>query len=65
MVASGAAPSPGGTAGPEALDAAAIGARVARRSAARLARQPAFWALLLLLAAGIAYLLLHRSSSAP
>ncbi len=65
VVASGGASSPGGTAGPEALDAAAIGARVARRSAARLARQPAFWALLLLLAAGIVYLLLHRSSSAP
>src|SRR5262249_46962203 len=33
---------------PEALDAAALGARVARRSAARLVRQPAFWAVLLL-----------------
>ena len=65
LVASGPAPSPGGTAQPAALDAAAIGARVARRSAARLARQPAFWVVLLLIAAGIAYLLLHRSSSAP
>ena len=59
------APSPGPGAKPEALDAAAIGARVARRSAGRLARQPVFWAVLLLIAAGIAYLLLHRSSSAP
>ena len=50
---------------PEALDAAALGARVARRSAARLVRQPAFWAVLLLVAAGVAYLLLQRSSSAP
>ena len=61
-----AATSPGRpTAQPEALDAAAIGARVARRSAARLARQPAFWVVLILIAAGVAYLLLHRSSSAP
>lgn len=59
------APAPGPGAKPEALDAAAIGARVARRSAGRLARQPAFWAVLLLIAAGVAYLLLHRSSSAP
>ena len=50
---------------PEALDAAALGARVARRSAARLVRQPAFWAVLLLVAAGLAYLLLQRSSSGP
>ncbi|RPH67477.1 MAG: hypothetical protein EHM78_21480 [Myxococcaceae bacterium] len=50
---------------PEALDAAALGVRVARRSAARLARQPAFWAVLLLVAAGLAYLLLRRSSSGP
>jgi hypothetical protein len=50
---------------PEALDAAALGARVARRSAARLVRQPSFWAVLLLVAAGIAYLLLQRSSSGP
>lgn len=50
---------------PEALDAAALGARVARRSAARLFRQPAFWAVLLLVAAGVAYLLLQRSSSGP
>ena len=50
---------------PEALDAAALGVRVARRSAARLARQPSFWVLLLLVAAGLAYLLLHRSSSGP
>ena len=59
------APAPGPGAKSEALDAAAIGARVARRSAGRLARQPAFWAVLLLIAAGVAYLLLHRSSSAP
>ena len=62
------AAAPSSTAGspaPEALDAAALGARVARRSAGRLARQPAFWAVLLLVAAGIAYLLLHRSSSGP
>jgi carbon monoxide dehydrogenase subunit G len=52
-------------AAPEALDAAAIGARVARKSAMRLARQPSFWAVLLLIAAGIAYLLLNRSSSGP
>ena len=50
---------------PEALDAAAIGARVARRSAARMVKQPAFWAVLLLVAAGLGYLLLQRSSSAP
>ena len=50
---------------PEALDAAAIGARVARRSAGRLARQPAFWAVLLTIAAVLAYLLLNRSSSGP
>jgi len=49
----------------EALDAAAIGARVARRSAARLVKQPAFWALVLILAAGLAYVLLQRSSSGP
>jgi hypothetical protein len=50
---------------PEALDAAALGARVARRSAARLVKQPAFWAVVLLVAAGLAYLLLQRSSSGP
>ena len=50
---------------PEALDAAALGARVARRSASRLARQPVFWAALFLLAAGVALLLLNRSSSGP
>jgi len=50
---------------PEALDAAALGARVARRSAVRLVKQPVFWALVLLAAAGLAYLLLQRSSSAP
>jgi carbon monoxide dehydrogenase subunit G len=50
---------------PEALDAAALGMRVARRSAGRLVRQPAFWAVLLLLAAGLGYLLLQRSSSGP
>ena len=48
-------------AAPEALDAAALGARVARRSAARWIRQPGFWLLILLIAAGL-YLLLHRSS---
>lgn len=50
---------------PEALDAAALGARVARRSAARLVQQPAFWVILLLVAAGLAYLLLQRSPSGP
>lgn len=50
---------------PEALDAAAIGARVARRSAARLVKQPAFWALIVIVVAGLAYLLLQRSSSGP
>jgi len=58
-------PAPVTPAAPEALDAAAIGARVARRSAKRLASQPAFWAVLLLIAAGVAYLLLNRSSSGP
>ena len=64
-LASSSAPSVGATAQPEALDAAALGARVARRSAGRLARQPVFWAVLVLLVAGVAYLLLHRSSSGP
>ena len=50
---------------PEALDAAALGARVARRSASRLVKQPAFWAVLFIVAAGLAYFLLQRSSSAP
>jgi carbon monoxide dehydrogenase subunit G len=50
---------------PEALDAGALGVRVARRSAARLVRQPSFWAVILLIAAGLAYLLLQRSSSSP
>ena len=50
---------------PEALDAAALGARVARRSATRMVKQPAFWAVLLIVAAGLAYLLLQRSSSGP
>jgi carbon monoxide dehydrogenase subunit G len=58
-------PAPITPATPEALDAAAIGARVARRSAMRLARQPAFWAVILLIAAGVALLLLNRSSSGP
>ena len=49
----------------EALDAAALGARVARRSAARWARRPGFWVIVLLILAGILYLLLHRSSSGP
>lgn len=65
-----AVPGPGGsapaTAAPaEALDAAALGARVARRSAARWARRPGFWVIVLLILAGILYLLLHRSSSGP
>jgi carbon monoxide dehydrogenase subunit G len=51
-----------GAAPAEALDAAALGARVARRSAARWARQPAFWAVALLILGGVVYLLLHRSS---
>jgi uncharacterized protein len=50
---------------PEALDAAALGVRVARRSAGRLVRQPALWAVVLIVAAGLAYLLLQRSSSGP
>ena len=50
---------------PEALDAAALGARVARRSASRLVKQPTFWAVLLIVAAGLTYFLLQRSSSAP
>jgi carbon monoxide dehydrogenase subunit G len=58
-------PAPITPATPEALDAAAIGARVARRSAGRLARQPAFWAVLLMIAAVVAYLVLNRSSSGP
>ncbi|HEY3588171.1 MAG TPA: SRPBCC family protein [Myxococcaceae bacterium] len=65
---SGVAPltsAPDAPAQPEALDAAALGARVARRSASRMVRQPAFWAVLLIVAAGLAYLLLQRSSSAP
>ena len=49
----------------EALDAAALGARVARRSAARWARRPSFWVIVMLILAGILYLLLHRSSSGP
>lgn len=66
--ASGVTPAPvtrAAPAQPEALDAAALGARVARRSASRLVRQPAFWAVLLIVAAGLAYFLLQRSSSAP
>jgi hypothetical protein len=70
----GAAPSPrpaASTAGrsgsappaaPEALDAAALGARVARRSAARWARQPAFWVVVLAVLGAVLYLSLHRSS---
>jgi carbon monoxide dehydrogenase subunit G len=50
---------------PEALDAAALGARVARRSAARLVKHPAFWAVILIAAAWLAYQLLQRSSSGP
>ncbi|HTS78999.1 MAG TPA: SRPBCC family protein [Myxococcaceae bacterium] len=49
-------------AAPEALDAAALGARVARRSAARWVRQPAFWAITLLIVSGVVWWLLHRSS---
>ena len=49
-------------AAPEALDAAALGARVARRSAARWVRQPAFWAITLLILSGVVWWLLHRSS---
>jgi uncharacterized protein len=65
-VVDGAAPAVPVTPGaPEALDAGALGARVARRSAARLVRQPAFWAVLLLVAAGVALLLLNRSSPGP
>ena len=49
-------------AAPEPLDAAALGARVARRSAARWVRQPAFWAITLLIVSGVVWWLLHRSS---
>lgn len=49
-------------AAPEALDAAALGARVARRSAARWARQPGFWVVVLAALAAVLYQLLHRSS---
>ncbi len=44
----------------EALDAAALGARVARRSAGRSIREPRFW-LLLLVVAAVLYFLLFRS----
>jgi uncharacterized protein len=44
----------------EALDAAALGARVARRSAARWIREPRFW-LLVLVVAAVLYFLLFRS----
>jgi len=44
-----------------ALDAVAIGARAARRTAGRWARQPAFWALALIVAALVVYALLQRS----
>ena len=49
-------------AAPEALDAAALGARVARRSAARWVRQPGFWGMALIALVAILYLLLRRSS---
>jgi carbon monoxide dehydrogenase subunit G len=49
-------------AAPEALDAAALGARVARRSAARWVRHPGFWAMALIVLSVIVYLLLQRSS---
>ena len=65
-VASGPAPQPGGGSAqpspPEALDAAALGARVARRQAARWVRQPAFWAVAVLIVGGVVWWLLHRSS---
>ena len=47
---------------PVALDAVALGARAARRTAGRWARQPAFWALALILVALVVYALLQRSS---
>jgi carbon monoxide dehydrogenase subunit G len=49
-------------AAPEALDAAVLGARVARRSASRWARQPAFWVVVLAVLGAVLYLSLHRSS---
>ena len=49
------------SADPVALDAMAIGARAARRTAGRWARQPAFWALALIVAALVVYALLQRS----
>ena len=49
------------SADPVALDAVAIGARAARRTAGRWARQPAFWALALIVAALVVYALLQRS----
>ena len=46
----------------EALDAAGLAARVARRSAARWVRQPAFWAVTLLVLGAVLYAVFHRSS---
>jgi uncharacterized protein len=51
-----------GPAEPVALDAVALGAKAARRTAGRWARQPAFWALALIVAALVVYALLQRSS---
>lgn len=46
---------------PVALDAVALGARAARRSAGRWIRQPAVWAVALVLFALVVYALLQRS----
>jgi carbon monoxide dehydrogenase subunit G len=46
---------------PVALDAVALGARAARRTAGRWARQPAVWALALIVVALVVYVLLERS----
>ena len=46
---------------PVALDAVALGARAARRTAGRWVRQPGVWALILIVVALIVYALLQRS----
>ena len=46
---------------PVALDAVALGARAARRSAGRWVRQPAVWGLALIVVALVVYALLQRS----
>ena len=46
---------------PPALDAVALGARAAKRTAGRWVRQPAVWALILIVVALVVYALLQRS----